>query len=246
MCWIGLVSSVFFFLLRFICFAPVFAQGNWYIVMNAAVEVAGTGGGVVASLYFFTIRIVVGMLLLPIFFGFVIEAFNNNLPSVLAEQAKRRDEMHREINQLERTVSIASLLAVPLPHERQVSFGEDTPLIDTASIGSSPRQRHQVHSVVVDDMGGGTSRSPSRHSRHSGVSDVSNYVIRCKPTAGDITVAMYGPKHGGSAVESLESRQRSEIERLTHELQQAREAFAAANTRADMLQHELSDVLDKP
>ena len=84
--------------------------------MNAAALTTGYASGGVAKLYFFLMRILLSMLLLPIFFGFVIEAYNNNLPVVQQEQKARREAVHAELVELERA---ASIVGAPLPRERK-------------------------------------------------------------------------------------------------------------------------------
>jgi hypothetical protein len=70
---------------------PLPSQANWQIVMDAAAETDALCSGDCARFYFFLVRITAGMIILPMFVGFVIESFNSTLPLVTADYLLTRE-----------------------------------------------------------------------------------------------------------------------------------------------------------
>lgn len=191
--------------------------------MTAASLVEGIGSGLVAYFYFFIMRIVLGMLLLPIFFGFVIEAFNNNLPVVQGEQKARREALLAELTELQRMTSLA-LMPLPRERERQSSghehavpllghhrgrSGEGHEVLRSKSFGPitvrSPllvpdhHKSPQIVTLEEEETHGDAPRSESVKSRSSqGASSTAHrgYVIKSKPKASDIHWLMFGQGQG--------------------------------------------------
>lgn len=208
-----------------------FVQANWFIVLDAAVLTVGGGSGLSGYLYFFSVRLILGTLLLPVFFGFVIEAFNNNLPVVLTEQRARREAMLSELSELQNMSEDPQTFLYDTAREFDgVHAGErlpdtGTPLLsDVGPAGSQPLpllSRVKSRLVDVGDGGNSDTRSDSRRSRASMSSgsgkqppDWKEYVLKSKPKASDIQTALFVSSSSGfqlQAPPAAPSRSRSAV-----------------------------------
>jgi hypothetical protein len=72
-------------------------QANWQLVMDAASLTTAVCSGTCALTFFFAIRTTTGMIILPMFVGFVIESFNSTLPIVTADYILTRDHKYEEL-----------------------------------------------------------------------------------------------------------------------------------------------------
>jgi hypothetical protein len=213
--------------------------GNWFVVMDAARDTSGSGSGVTASLYFFVIRIVMGMLLLPVFFGFVIEAFNNNLPVVQSEHRARRAALLRELAELQRAASVARM---PLPREVPASeAGIHEPLLSP----HSHSRRHPAPNGVFDRLQSygpappvegashtisGRSVSTLPRSSSSNGSETTRYVLKRRPNASDVHQTMFGLGKPGGAGAPCACACSAQLSVAQQEVQRLKEALNAVKS----------------
>ena len=77
---------------------------NWRDVLAAAAKTTSECSGTCAKVYFYVVRVTTGMIILPMFVGFVIESFNSTLPIVTSDYILSREKQHAEL-EVDRTVN---------------------------------------------------------------------------------------------------------------------------------------------
>ncbi len=73
---------------------------SWRYVVEAAALTTSSCNAQCAKFYFFLVKVTTGMIILPMFVGFVIEAFNSTLPVVTKDYIASREARQLELRQL--------------------------------------------------------------------------------------------------------------------------------------------------